>query len=157
MFNCVKIFSCFNRMNIVPNWDEVTEKVPEFSLNEEVKKAKVVSVYDGDTIRVVFPILDKLYKWNCRINGVDTPELRTRNEMEKKFGYEVRDKLKEKILNKVVTVKCGKFDKYGRLLIDIYCDGDERSISHWLIENKYAFAYDGGTKQKWSDYLKTHK
>ena len=97
MFKCVKIFSCFNRMEIEPNWDDITEKVPEFSLKNEVKKAKVVSVYDGDTIRVVFPILNKLYKWNCRITGVDTPELRTRDELEKKYGYEVRDKLRDKI------------------------------------------------------------
>ena len=143
MFKCVKIFSCFNRMEIEPNWDDITEKVPEFSLKNEVKKAKVVSVYDGDTIRVVFPILNKLYKWNCRITGVDTPELRTRDELEKKYGYEVRDKLRDKILDKVVTVKCGDFDKYGRLLIDIYCDNETRSVSNWLIENKYAFAYNG--------------
>ena len=154
MFKCVKIFSCFNRMEIEPNWDDITEKVPEFSLKNEVKKAKVVSVYDGDTIRVVFPILNKLYKWNCRITGVDTPELRTRDELEKKYGYEVRDKLRDKILDKVVTVKCGDFDKYGRLLIDIYCDNETRSVSNWLIENKYAFAYNGGTKQKWSDFLR---
>ena len=48
---------------------------------------KVVSVYDGDTIKVVFPIIGsgsmKLYKWNCRINGVDTPELRTKNNLER--------------------------------------------------------------------------
>ena len=154
MFKCVKIFSCFNRMEIEPNWDDITEKVPEFSLKNEVKKAKVVSVYDGDTIRVVFPILNKLYKWNCRITGVDTPELRTRDELEKKYGYEVRDKLRDKILDKVVTVKCGDFDKYGRLLIDIYCDNETRSVSNWLIENKYAFAYNGGIKQKWSDFLR---
>ena len=154
MFKCVKIFSCFNRMEIEPNWDDITEKVPEFSLKNEVKKAKVVSVYDGDTIRVVFPILNKLYKWNCRITGVDTPELRTRDELEKKYGYEVRDKLRDKILDKVVTVKCGDFDKYGRLLIDIYCDNETRRVSNWLIENKYAFAYNGGTKQKWSEFLR---
>lgn len=154
MFKCVKFFSCFNRMEIVPNWDEITEKVPQFSLKNEVKQAKVVSVYDGDTIKVVFPILNKLYKWNCRISGVDTPELRTRDELEKKYGYEVRDKLRDKILDKVVTVKCGEFDKYGRLLIDIYCDNETRSVSNWLIENKYAFEYDGGTKQKWSDFLR---
>ena len=155
MNRCVKFFSCFNKMEIVPNWEEVNDKVPEFSLQGLVKKCKVVSVYDGDTIKVVFPIHDKLYKWNCRINGVDTPELRTRNEIEKRYGYKVRDKLREKILDKIVTVHCGDFDKYGRLLIDIYCDDDDdKSVSLWLIENKYAFEYHGGTKQKWITYLK---
>ena len=76
-----------------------------------------------------------MYKWNCRITGVDTPELRTRDELEKKYGYEVRDKLRDKILDKVVTVKCGDFDKYGRLLIDIYCDNETRSVSN-LVNRK---------------------
>ena len=135
------------------NWEDITDKTPLFSLKEETKKAKVVSVYDGDTVKIVFPLLDTVYKWNCRISGVDTPELRTKDKAEKKYGYEVRDKLREKILDKVVTVKCGEFDKYGRLLVDIYCEGEDCSISEWLIENKYAFAYDGGKKQSWSEYL----
>ena len=157
MNRCVKLFSRCINMEIPTNWDEITDKVPEFSLKGVVKKCKVVSVYDGDTIKVVFPIHDKMYKWNCRINGVDTPELRTRDELEKKYGYEVRDKLREKILNKIVTVHCGKFDKYGRLLADIYCENEDKSVSLWLNENKYAFKYDGGTKQKWSTYLKENQ
>ena len=69
----------------------------------------------------------------------------------------VRDKLREKILNKVVTIKCGDFDKYGRLLIDIKERGalTNETISEWLVKNKYAFEYDGGTKKDWSVYLTT--
>ena len=120
-------------------------------------KAKVISVYDGDTVKCVFPIKgsDKLYKWNCRLSGVDTPELRTRNKKEKELGYKVRDNLREKILNKVVTLKCGKFDKYGRLLIEItnYCEDDKCTINEWLVNNNYAFKYDGGKKTSWKEYL----
>ena len=113
-------FSCYNiKMDIPINWSEVDEKVKEFGFDGEVKEAKVVSVYDGDSCRVVFPVLRKLYKFNYRIKGVDTPELRTKNKKEKEYGLLVRDKLKEKILNKVVWIECGDFDKYGRLLIDI--------------------------------------
>jgi micrococcal nuclease len=157
MNKCLKLFSRCINTEISTNWDEITDKVPAFSLEGFVKKCKVVSVYDGDTIKVVFPIHDKMYKWNCRLNGVDTPELRTRDELEKKYGYKVRDLLREKILNKIVTVRCGDFDKYGRLLIDIYCENEETSVSFWLIENKYAFKYGGGTKQKWGSYLRQHK
>ncbi len=134
------------------NWDDYHAKTPPFSLNGLTKEGKVVKVYDGDTIHVVFPIFeDKYYNWNCRINRVDTPELRTKNELEKKKGYEVRDKLREKILNKIVVVKCGTFDKYGRLLAEIEIDGI--NISDWLISNNYAFEYDGGTKKSWGEYL----
>ena len=139
-------------MYIMINWDEIND-APLFSLEGQELKAKVVSVYDGDTIKCVFPLNDKLFKWNCRLSGVDTPELRTRNKNEKKFGYQVRDNLREKILGKVITLKCGEFDKYGRLLATVKCDGDKCSVNDWLIENDYAFKYDGGTKKSWEDYL----
>jgi micrococcal nuclease len=133
------------------DWDSVDSKVKELSFKGEEKLAKCVSVYDGDTVRVVFPIHKTLYKWNCRLNRIDTPELKTNNVLEQSFGYEVRDKIREKILNKMVIVKCDNFDKYGRLLAEIYIDGV--SINQWMIDNKYAFEYDGGTKKKWEPYL----
>ena len=55
----------------------------------------------------------------------------------------------------MLYVQCGKFDKYGRLLIDIEIEGG--TISKWLIDNDYAFAYDGGTKKSWSKYLEKEK
>ena len=93
------------------------------------------------------------YKWNCRLTGIDTPEIRTRCKEEKEYGYKVRDYLREKILNKVVILKCGDFDKYGRLLTEIMCIGEECSVNQWLIQNDYAFSYDGGTKKSWKEHL----
>jgi len=140
-------------MNIPIDWDKIDNSVKEFGFDGETKEAKVVDVYDGDTCKVVFPVLRKLYKFNCRIQGVDTPEIRTRDLAEKEFGKKVRDELRKKILNKVVAIHCGEFDKYGRLLIDIQCKNENQNISKWLIDNDYAFAYDGGTKKKWGPYL----
>ena len=105
-------------MNI--DWDKIDNNVKQLTLENEEKIGKVVSVYDGDTIKIVFPLNDKLYKWNCRLGRIYTPELRTKNLIEKKYGYLVRDKLREKILNKVVKIKCGDFDKYGRLLGELF-------------------------------------
>lgn len=133
------------------DWENVDSKIKELSFKGEEKLAKCVSVYDGDTVRVVFPIYKTLYKWNCRLNRIDTPELRTNNVLEQSFGYEVRDLIRERIQGKMVTVKCDDFDKYGRLLAEIYLDGE--SINQWLIDNKYAFEYDGGTKKFWEPYL----
>ena len=138
-------------MEIPIDWQFVDKSTKEFSFKGEKKKAKIVSVYDGDTIKVVFAVLGKLYKFNSRIQHVDTPEIRTRNKKEKEYGLKVRDKLREKILNKVVTIICDDFDKYGRLLIDIEIDNE--LISDWLINNDYAFRYDGGTKKSWSEHL----
>ena len=153
------------------DWNKVDKKIKRFSLENEIKTAKCVDVYDGDTIQLVFPLQNQLYRWTCRLTGIDTPELRTRNKTEKKFGYIVRNTLREKILNKMVVVECGEFDKYGRLLGKIFLktDYDEKqiggnggastnienllSINQWLIDNKYAFSYDGGKKNNWEEYL----
>lgn len=125
------------------DWDNAKE----FSFEGQTKDAKVMSVYDGDTIKVSFPLAGTYYIWNCRLTGVDTPELRTKNAKEKEHGYLVRDELRKRVLGKFVTVECGEFDKYGRLLIKILLDGED--INKWLIDTGYAFAYDGGTKQEW--------
>tara|TARA_Y100000389_G_scaffold69001_1_gene65549 strand:- start:8229 stop:8648 length:420 start_codon:yes stop_codon:yes gene_type:complete len=133
------------------NWDHVTKNTKELSFEGRICKAKVVEVYDGDTVKIVFPLIEDdentLYKWNCRLINIDTPELRTRNIKEKNFGIIVRDNLREKILNKVVDIHCKDFDKYGRLLIEIFSENN--SINEWLIDNSYAKKYDGGKKSKW--------
>ena len=133
------------------NWDEATKKTKIFSFEGRKCDGKVVDVYDGDTVKIVFPLSeqepDRLYRWNCRLINVDTPELRTKNLKEKAFGKEVRDLLKQKILNQIVSVECKDFDKYGRLLVEIFYE--DSSINQWLIENKYAKVYDGGKKSKW--------
>jgi len=136
------------------DWSNIND-APKFSkcVYEQEIEAKVVSVYDGDTIKAIFPLNDKLYKWNCRLSGIDTPEIRTSSALEKQHGYFVRNALREKILNKVVSLKCGDLDKYGRLLVQVFHQGE--NINQWLIDNNYAFTYDGGTKQSWSDYLIT--
>lgn len=134
------------------------QNTPLFSLEGREFDAKVVYIYDGDTMHVVFKVFGEYHRWNCRITGVDTPELRTKNETEKQFGYKVRDIIREKLMDKLVRVKCGEFDKYGRLLLDVYMPDEHRTegketetLSEWLIENKYAYSYDGGTKQAWDD------
>ena len=132
------------------------QNTEHMSLENNVYHAKIVHIYDGDTMHVVFKEFGSFYRWTCRIVGVDTPELRTRNEHEKALGYKVRDILREKLLDKIVKIKCEKFDKYGRLLIDVYIPDEMKSeeikiemLSEWLIDNKYAYEYDGGTKQNW--------
>lgn len=133
------------------DWDSVNDKIKVFSFEGRECQGKVVSVYDGDTVKIVFPLTDKeperLFKWNCRLINVDTPELRTKNKKEKEFGKKVRDMLREKILNNVVNVKCLDFDKYGRLLVEIFYEGV--SVNQWLIDNNYAKVYQGGKKSKW--------
>ena len=136
------------------DWSNANNKTKMFSFEGRECIGKVVDVYDGDTVKIVFPLSEKeperLYRWNCRLINVDTPEIRTKNLKEKAYGKQVRDKLREKILNKLVYVKCLDFDKYGRLLVEIFDNEQcEECINNWLILNEYAKKYDGGTKSKW--------
>lgn len=155
------------------NWDKIGENVEELNFKGQEKKGKVVSVYDGDSIKIVFPIIDDisdtLYKWNCRLINIDTPEIRTKNLKEKELGIKIRDILREKILNKVVIVKCGEFDKFGRLLVEVLVKEIEIStfdritsvfsnkksnrlisINEWLIKNNFARVYHGGKREPWN-------
>ena len=116
-----------------------------FSFNNEEKQAKCIKVYDGDTITVVFDTFGTLCKHRIRLYGIDTPEIRTKDLVEKEKGFEARDFLRSIILNKIITIKCGEFDKYGRLLGTVIHDGS--NINELLIEKKYAYAYFGGTKK----------
>lgn len=128
-------------------------RVEKFSLEGLTTRAMVTSVYDGDSVHVVFPFAGTMYKWVCRLYGVDTPEVRTKNEDEKRFGIHVRDALRERILYKEVDVSCGGFDKYGRLLVGISMDNE--NINDWLISKGYAQAYDGGTKTPFTSFFES--
>lgn len=148
--------------NIIPDnerfyLEQFTKRNTEkLSLNGNVYFAKVVYVYDGDTVHVVFKEFGNYFRWNCRIIGVDTPEIRTSNPDEKQKAIEVRDILREYIDGEVLPIYCYDFDKYGRLLIDIEVPEVMRSdadvpetLSQWLVKNEYAYCYDGGTKKSW--------
>lgn len=132
------------------DWSNIDNSIKEFSLNEKIIYGKVVSVYDGDSINVCFPFKGEMTRWKCRLSGIDTPELRSKNDKEKEKAYEVRDLLRIKILNQMVNIHCEKFDKYGRLLVRIFTVEDE-CVNDWLISEGHANIYYGGTKQEWKE------
>ena len=100
-------------------------------------RATVVSVYDGDTVTVDidlgFGIV--LKKQKLRLYGLNTPEVRG---AEKEEGKKVRDLVREKILDKQVTIKTykDKKGKYGRWLAEII--HEEENINEWLLTEGYA-------------------
>lgn len=153
---CLPIFFICSKKhtNNAENLDTIMD-APLFSLDGQYYKAKVVSVYDGDTITIIFKYKFDYVKWKCRLLYVDTPEIKSNCELEKQYAITVRNILRDKILNKTLKIRCGGFDKYGRLLIEIFDDNGISSINHWLITNNYAFEYDGKTKKSWKDYLET--
>ena len=118
---------------------------------------KINKVLDGDTIDVTIDLGFDLYKKErVRIAGVDTPEKRTRNLEEKALGLDATNWLKDKLTETIkgedeLTIRTelkGGVGKYGRLLGWLYVGEDNVSLNEKMIEEGYAWSYDGGTKQK---------
>ena len=126
------------------------ENTEFFSFNNTKKIGKVVSVYDGDTCRIVLYLESKIVKFHCRMNGYDSPEMKPRLNVENRDeiiikAKEARDYLKSLVNDKIVEIQCGDFDKYGRLLVDIYIEG--KNVNNDMISNGYGYVYNGGTKR----------
>ena len=118
---------------------------------------EIVKVLDGDTIDVIIDLGFDLYKKErVRVAGVDTPEKRTRDLEEKALGLDATRWLKEKLEGAISgdddlvirTELVGGVGKYGRLLGWLYIGDAELSLNEAMITEGYAWAYDGGTKQK---------
>ena len=118
---------------------------------------KIDKVLDGDTIDVTIDLGFDLYKKErVRIAGVDTPEKRTRDLEEKELGIHATNWLKDKLEGAISgdddlvirTELVGGVGKYGRLLGWCYIGDAAVSLNEQMIDEGYAWAYDGGTKQK---------
>ena len=114
-------------------------------------------VLDGDTIDVTIDLGFDLYKKErVRIAGVDTPEKRTRDLEEKALGIDATNWLKKKLEDTIAgedelsirTELVGGMGKYGRLLGWLYIGEDLISLNELMIDEGFAWEYDGGTKQK---------
>jgi|TARA_R110002072_G_scaffold183119_1_gene339405 micrococcal nuclease len=116
-------------------------------------KCKVVRVIDGDTVDVDIDLGFGVWlrKERVRIMGIDTPESRTRDKVEKKFGLASKAKLKELLKNgsilKTQVSKKGEDmkGKFGRILGDFILE-DGRKVTEVLIDEGHAVAYFGGSK-----------
>ena len=124
---------------------------------------EITKVLDGDTIDVLIDLGFDLYKKErVRVAGVDTPEKRTRDLEEKALGIDATNWLKDKLEGSISgdddlvirTELVGGVGKYGRLLGWLYIGDATVSLNEQMIEEGYAWEYDGGTKQKNFDELR---
>ena len=119
--------------------------------------AKVLKVVDGDTVDVDidlgFGIV--LTDERVRIMGIDTPESRTSDKIEKLFGLAAKERLKELLGEETVLIT--KDDrhgedmkgKFGRVLGDFRVGG--KTVTEILIEEGHAVAYHGQSKDEIQD------
>jgi endonuclease YncB( thermonuclease family) len=153
------------------DWKTFNKKTPKFSFQDLETECRIVSLYDGDTINIILPLTtnDNIgYRFSCRLNGIDTCERKNTNSVLKQISeksiiclYEnitgkklPKDKIfkdLEEIIEKdldenvyLLKVKCYQFDKYGRILLDIFLK--DNTVSKLLLDNKLAYPYFGKTK-----------
>ena len=118
-------------------------------------KAKVTRVVDGDTVDVDIDLGFGVVLSNerVRIMGIDTPESRTSNKLEKVFGLAAKARLKQ-LLGKTAVLKTqinkngeDMKGKFGRILGDFVAQ-DGRMVTDILIEEGHCVAYFGGSKEE---------
>ena len=123
-------------------------------------KCNVVKVVDGDTVDVDIDLGFGVWLKDERVRmmGIDTPESRTSDKVEKLFGLAAKQKLKSLLgkspILKTQVNKDGEDmkGKFGRILgdFDVY-DADKdawRPATDVLIETGNAVAYFGGSKEE---------
>lgn len=112
-----------------------------------IEKPRVV---DGDTLDVVFDLGFSVHtKQRVRLDGVDTPETRTTNLNEKRYGTEAKVFLEEWIkTNTGLWARTSKDDKYGRMLVVLFSDASSVSVNDQMVFGGYAWRYSGNAKSK---------
>lgn len=141
-------------INMINNLlDRTYKNTAKFSLNGKTLESKCVKVYDGDTITIVSYVFGDFYRFSVRMDGYDSPEMKSKEqdpikrETEKKWAMLSRDYLSNLILNEIIFVKCKDYDKYGRILADVYYGGE--NINTRMLTSGYCRAYGGGHKNEW--------
>ena len=117
-------------------------------------KCKVLKVVDGDTVDVDIDLGFGIWLKNerVRLKGIDTPESRTRDLVEKKFGLAAKTRLKqmlgkgERVILKTYADKDGQDmkGKFGRILGDFTYK--ETTVVNQLIAEGHDVAYHGQSK-----------
>jgi endonuclease YncB( thermonuclease family) len=115
------------------------------------------NIYDGDTLSIIFVYNGMPVKYRCRTLGYDSPEMKPflsnpNREAEKELAHKAKDRFIELLTKhpeKHIFIKCHEFDKYGRLLVEIWNYIDKASINNIMINEGHGKPYQGGTKEKW--------
>jgi micrococcal nuclease len=113
-------------------------------------KCKIVKIIDGDTVDVDIDLGFGvwMHKERIRLFGIDTPESRTSDKEEKRYGLIAKGWIEKYMpLNSTQTLvtEKDKSGKYGRILGSFKLF-DGTNLNEWMIKNHHAVAYHGQSK-----------
>ena len=119
-------------------------------------RCKILKVVDGDTVDVDIDLGFGVWlkKERVRMMGIDTPESRTRDKVEKLFGLTAKQYVKDNMPTNSMQVLKTEIDrsggdkkgKFGRILGDFILD--DKRLTDMMIEDGHAVAYFGGSKEE---------
>ena len=117
-------------------------------MNPFIYKAKVLRVVDGDTIDVMLDLgFNFFQKGRVRLVGIDTPESRTRDKVEKKFGKAAKQFLVDWVEKYPhILVESASKGKFGRILGNLYDPDKTECWNDMAIEANHAVPYHGQSK-----------
>lgn len=124
-----------------------------FTMNGTEMWCKIIDVYDGDTVDILFYMQSELRHNKMRLYGIDTPELKplknisNREDIIQK-AHSAKSYLQSIVLDKIVYVRFVNEEKYGRLMGYLYLSKEQQKISvnQMLIDSGHAVEYFGGKK-----------
>jgi micrococcal nuclease len=131
-----RLISNLNNLILLKN-----QKPPIMDQPNYTYKAKIISVYDGDTITALVDLGFRInFEIKIRLLGIDTPELRGASRPE---GLIAKKRVEELILGKEIILKTqrDKQEKYGRWLGEIYIPGEELSVNQRLVNEGLAVPF----------------
>ncbi len=130
---------------------------------------KIVDIYDGDTCSIIFEHNNQLIKYKCRLLGINAAEMKppmddpNRDQVKQdaivcrnkfielvleteisKTVCDSKDKIRMLLKDNMKLYYCSfsGFDKYGRLLVEIYLSNtSDETINKLLLDGRYAVKY----------------
>jgi len=185
-FNCKKsneLVIDIEKDKSISNFEKyLYNSTPKFNeaLNNKFLVARVVDIYDGDTITCIINVFDNYFLFNVRLGDIDTCEMKSKNIKCQSKAHEAQNCLYELISKKnndnmlikrkdlrsllesevyLVNILCGTLDKYGRLLgwifdLEDLSQDKTKSFNHILVDKKLAYMYQGDTKLTEEEQLK---
>ena len=110
-------------------------------------------IVDGDTIDVTIDLGFSIHiDQRVRVAGIDSPEKRTRDAEEKALGIDATEWMTKRINGAseliIKTAVEGSMGKYGRVLGWVFVGDEDVSLNEQMINEGFAWKYDGGTKEK---------
>jgi len=106
--------------------------------------AKIIRVVDGDTVDAEIDLgFDITLRKRVRLYGIDTPESRTSDPVEKRFGLLATHELNTRLQDTdyYVSLKTFGEDKFGRVLGELWQLNE--NLNQWLVDEHHAVAYTG--------------